>query len=200
MHSFEITFWPYIVIFALVLGLIMVIQSSRKNKVETKPVQKTDLKKTHLDYVRDPDVSFSRSRLMNGAEYQVYQTLMSLLSSSECTKKSLLLFTQVPGSALIEVAGKAGALKKASNAIRYKIFDFVIINGSGYPLAVVEYNGEGHYQSNAQMRDAVKKEACQRAGIAFIAIEGEEKPNDYRLRVLQVLNAPASKRALLGEV
>lgn len=46
----------------------------------------------------------------------------------------------------------------------------MIIDWSGQPIAVVEYHGSGHFKGDAIVRDAVKREACSSAGIAFIEL------------------------------
>ena len=38
------------------------------------------------------------------------------------------------------------------------------------PALAVEYQGHGHYQNKAFMRDAVKREAVRKAGIEFLEI------------------------------
>ena len=41
------------------------------------------------------------------------------------------------------------------------------------PALAVEYQGHGHYQNRAFMRDAVKREAVRKAGVPFLEIPAE---------------------------
>lgn len=52
-----------------------------------------------------------------------------------------------------------------------KRVDILVTDPFGFPCAVIEYQGGGHYQNNAIGRDAVKKEACRKAGIGYLEIE-----------------------------
>ncbi|MDU3075308.1 MAG: DUF2726 domain-containing protein [Mixta calida] len=101
-------------------------------------------------------------QLMNKSEYVVFCRLEALLAK---THSSYRVFAQV---SLGEILGSDS--KPAYWAINSKRADFVIIDRTGQPVAVVEYQGTGHYQGDASVRDAVKREACKSAGIAFIEL------------------------------
>ena len=47
----------------------------------------------------------------------------------------------------------------------------MIIDKKGYAVIVIEYQGQGHYQDNAVKRDAVKWEACRKAGVIFLEFQ-----------------------------
>ncbi|WP_215845269.1 DUF2726 domain-containing protein [Candidatus Pantoea bituminis] len=70
--------------------------------------------------------------------------------------------------------------KQAYLAINSKRADFVIIDWSGQPIAVVEYHGSGHFKDDAIVRDAVKREACSNAGIAFIELSASYTDADIK--------------------
>ncbi len=106
--------------------------------------------------------AYHKRSLMNKSEYAVFCKLEALLSKSHHNYR---VFAQV---SLGEILGSDD--KQAYWAINNKRADFVIINRAGYPVAVVEYHGTGHYQGDASLRDAVKREACTSAGIAFIEL------------------------------
>ncbi|MGZ9113852.1 MAG: DUF2726 domain-containing protein [Brevundimonas sp.] len=55
-------------------------------------------------------------------------------------------------------------------AINSKRVDILLISSSGHPVAAVEFQGSGHYLGTAAARDAVKKEALRRAGVAYIEV------------------------------
>jgi hypothetical protein len=67
---------------------------------------------------------------------------------------------------------------QAYAAINSKRVDLLLIQRSGRPIAAIEYQGEGHYQSHAAARDAVKKEALRRAGVQYIEITPDHRPPD----------------------
>lgn len=60
--------------------------------------------------------------------------------------------------------------KQAHAAINSKRVDILIISKSGEPIAAVEFQGSGHHLGTAAARDAVKKEALRKAGVAFVEV------------------------------
>lgn len=76
-------------------------------------------------------------------------------------------------------------------SINSKRLDFAIIDRAGRLAVAVEYQGGGHHQGNAFMRDAVKREAVRRAGIPFIEVEPDFDPARLRSRITGLL-APAT--------
>lgn len=70
--------------------------------------------------------------------------------------------------------------KAAFWAINSKRVDLLLVSAKGFPLAAIEYQGEGHYQGTAYARDAVKKAALQRAGVAYIEITPQQQRRRYR--------------------
>ena len=70
---------------------------------------------------------------------------------------------------------------QAHSSINSKRADFVIISKYGKPCVVVEYQGTGHYQANAAARDAVKKEACRKAGIHYVEISADYNDQDINV-------------------
>lgn len=57
---------------------------------------------------------------------------------------------------------------RAFRAINAKRVDFVIFDHSGRVVVAIEYQGTGHYQGRAVVRDAVKREVFRKAGVAFV--------------------------------
>ncbi|MEZ5754393.1 MAG: DUF2726 domain-containing protein [Paracoccaceae bacterium] len=79
-------------------------------------------------------------------------------------------------------------------SINSKRLDFAIIDRAGHLALAVEYQGEGHHQGTAFMRDAVKREALRRAGIPLIEVDPDFDPGLLRQRVRGHL-APATDPA-----
>lgn len=67
---------------------------------------------------------------------------------------------------------------QAYRAINSKRVDILLISASGEPIAAIEYQGSGHYQGTAAARDAVKKEALRRAGVAYIEVTPDHCAED----------------------
>lgn len=90
--------------------------------------------------------------------------------------------------------------RSAYSAINSKRVDLLVVTRSGEPLAAIEYQGRGHYQSNAPARDAVKREALRKAGIRYIEMTPEHGPSDIAAefsRMIHVdrLKAQGNRRA-----
>ncbi|OGN47415.1 MAG: hypothetical protein A2795_03125 [Caulobacterales bacterium RIFCSPHIGHO2_01_FULL_67_30] len=77
----------------------------------------------------------------------------------------------------------------AYSAINSKRVDILVISTDGLPLAAVEYQGEAHYQGSAYARDAVKKAALQRAGVAYVEITPQHDDQDIQRDLARVLKA-----------
>lgn len=69
------------------------------------------------------------------------------------------------------------------NAINAKRVDLLIADASFTPLAAIEYQGSGHHLGKAAARDAVKKEALRKAGIAYIEVTHDHGPQDVRREI-----------------
>ena len=75
-------------------------------------------------------------------------------------------------------------------SINSKRLDFAIIDRAGRLAVAIEYQGSGHHQGTAFMRDAVKREALRRAGIPFVEVEPDFDPILLRGRIHGLLTPP----------
>jgi hypothetical protein len=75
---------------------------------------------------------------------------------------------------------------RAYSAINSKRVDLLIVSGHGDPIAAIEYQGHGHYQGNAVLGDAVKKEALGKAGVRYIEVTPESGTEDITQGVLRI--------------
>lgn len=75
-------------------------------------------------------------------------------------------------------------------SINSKRLDFAIIDRAGRLAVAIEYQGDGHHQGHAFMRDAVKREALRRAGIPLIEVEPDFDAAHLRRRVSGHLAPP----------
>src|SRR5215471_16926325 len=60
---------------------------------------------------------------------------------------------------------------------------------AGWPLAAVEYQGNGHYRGTAAARDAVKKEALRKAGVRYIAVTPDSGTEDMAREIARIAQA-----------
>jgi len=106
--------------------------------------------------------SYYKRRLLNGEEYRLFQFLEDWMKGQ---KTSHRLFAQV---SLGEILGSDDDLAYA--CINSKRCDFLIIDGRGYPVLAIEYQGTGHYSPTSDERDYVKQKALEKAGISLIEV------------------------------
>jgi hypothetical protein len=125
---------------------------------------------------------FARRRVMEPAEYRVFR----IVEDEVVTLKGHRVFAQ---TSLGEVI-RSGDWR-AHSSINSKRVDILVIAPDGYPLLAVEYQGGGHYQGSAAARDAVKKEALRKAGVAHLEIARQQSPDEIRLAVRSALRCPS---------
>lgn len=114
--------------------------------------------------------AYETKRLMSKGEARVFQAL-----EREIKARSLpwRVMAQVSLGEVITSSDR-----RAHAAINSKRVDLLVIAGDGQPLAAVEFQGSGHYLGTAAARDAVKREALRRAGVAFIEITPDHAASD----------------------
>ena len=119
---------------------------------------------------------FKRRRLMSPDEARVFK-------AAEAAVRSLDLKWRVMAQvSLGEVLSAAD--HRAYAAINSKRVDILLISASGDPVAAIEFQGSGHYLGSAAARDAVKKEALRRAGVAYIEVTPAHDFTDHLAKEL----------------
>lgn len=141
--------------------------------------------RTQLDYVSRVD--FQTQPLLNKSEYQV------LLIIEKAAREADAGFRVMAQTSLGEILttkasfwGRAAA-DLAYRSINSKRTDFVVIDRYGIAALAVEYQGGGHYQGTALLRDAVKREAFRKAGVAFLEIPARYRKDDVAVQVADLL-------------
>lgn len=76
---------------------------------------------------------------------------------------------------------------RAFASINSKRVDFLIIDGFGMPVLVIEYHGTGHYQKNAEARDLVKQEALRKADIPLLVVMPDMDSGEIRHSITKIL-------------
>lgn len=106
---------------------------------------------------------YHKKPLLNKSEFKVFAIIEKHIKSKYPNYR---VMAQVNMGEII----RTEASNYAQSGINSKRIDIMIINGAGYPCVAVEYQGSGHYQGDARIRDEIKKIACEKAGINFIEI------------------------------
>jgi Protein of unknown function (DUF2726) len=127
--------------------------------------------------------SFQTQRLMNHSEFDAFRTIEKEVAAA---RKGYRVFAQVNLGEIME-SQNDDAYKSAFHSINAKRVDILITNGGGWPALAIEYQGEGHYQGDAEGRDAVKKEALRKAGIGYLEIFPDDTADQIRARVREQL-------------
>lgn len=138
----------------------------------------------HLDSVMT--AAFEPKRLMSPDEYAVFVHVER--AAARLAPRGARVMAQV-------CLGECLRTKNddAFHAINSKRVDILLISSAGYPLAAIEYQGEGHYQGTAHARDAVKRAALHSAGIAYVEITPQHSPHDIEREIARALEARAVK-------
>jgi hypothetical protein len=105
---------------------------------------------------------FSAKRIMSRSEYDVFRLVEREVIAAGGGHR---VFAQ---TCLGEILNSPD--EGAFFAINAKRTDILVVGQNGMPCFAVEYQGEGHYQSEAAARDAVKKEALRKAGVGYVEI------------------------------
>lgn len=130
--------------------------------------------------------NYSKRPLMNRSEYALFCKLEDRLEKQH-KKERFRLFSQVAMGEFIKSESD-----DAFRLINGKRVDFVIVDSTGAAVIVIEYQGAGHYQENAIERDAIKREACRKAGIEFLEFKKNYDDLEFE-RVSRILNANSSQ-------
>lgn len=141
-------------------------------------------------------VGWWRQKLMNREEYRVYRDLERIVAQAN---GGHLLFVQVSYGAFLDPKARPDQTEirdAAYHALARKRADFLIIDRCGWPVAVIEYQGAGHYQGNAHDRDHAKRVACQRANLRLIEVPAAGLTEGQRIDLCAILGGP---RALAAE-
>lgn len=141
-------------------------------------------------------VPFERKPLLNKGEFQVLLIL-------EAVVRDLRLCHRVMAqTSLGEIlrpnihASAAFDADLAYRSINSKRADFVVVDRRGLAVLVVEYHGGGHFQGNAHLRDAVKREAFRSAGVPLIEVPAGFVKADITRQVREILASCAPLQTL----
>jgi hypothetical protein len=165
--------------------------ASGKGQDRAKYASGYDLSKPENQMQYIAKIDFKRKRLLNAEEAKILPALERLVAAS---LPGYRVMAQTSLGELIQPETGKGARADQENArrsINSKRLDFAIIDRSGYLACAVEYNGTGHHQKAAFMRDAVKREAVRKSGAPYVEIEANTPLDEITRLVRQALGINA---------
>lgn len=105
------------------------------------------------------DAQFTARRLLNQSEARVFFQVVRIVRAMN---PEWFVMAQVSLGEILRSENPA-----AFAAVNCKRVDILLLDGALRPMHAIEYQGEGHHQSDAAGRDAIKKEALRRAGVGY---------------------------------
>ena len=128
--------------------------------------------------VSHPGVVWERRRVLNRGETVVHATALEVVGRMDPRWR---LWPQVSLGEALCTAGRTAADREAFRWINSKRADFLVVDGDGLPLAVIEYQGSGHRLGNAAERDAVKRVVLSQAGVRYVEVPAQMTRNPATL-------------------
>ena len=119
--------------------------------------------------------SFQRRRLLNRSEFPRFKIIEEEVAAA---RRGHRIFAQVN---LGEILGSKS--ERAFRSINSKRVDMLIVDRDGWPVLAIEYQGEGHFQGDAAIRDAVKQEALRKARIGYLEVFPDDETMEIRTAV-----------------
>lgn len=114
--------------------------------------------------------SADQLRIVMGSDFSV-QPLLNKSEARLFKELDRLVIARHPGWQVMAQVSLGEILrtknKTAYGCINSKRVDLLLVDGDCNAVAAIEYQGGGHYLTDAAARDAVKKEALRKAGIGY---------------------------------
>jgi len=176
--------------FLIALGVIGFILKLSEKEIRKKRRTKTSANYSYQNYnynyvednnqlARVTNATFTAHPIMNKTEYSVFRVVENLIKE------------KMPGHRVFAQTSLGEILRcpdqDAYRAINSKRLDILIVNPSGMAIAAIECQGAGHYQKNAAMRDAVKKEALRKVGVPMIEIVPADGPSNIETKIMMAV-------------
>lgn len=155
-----------VIVLLAVVVMVFTIGGGKKNKKQ----KNGNVHDNQLSSVQG--ATFSKLPVMNASENALYNFLLHMVKKYDYPVR---VFPQVSLGEILKSDNKAGFF-----AINSKRVDFVIADKNNMPVAVVEYQGSGHWQNNARKRDTIKKLACEKAGIKYFDLPATYTGNEVK--------------------
>lgn len=127
-------------------------------------------------------VRFRTIRLMNHGERRVFAAVERAVASD-----GRRVFAQVNLGEILRCDDS-----EAFYAINAKRVDMLVVDEQGWPLLAIEVQGSGHYQGDADLRDAIKRQALESAGVGVLEVTGAESVARLQTMTRRALNQKAA--------
>lgn len=150
----------------IVLLLVLAVAAPKRGRQTRRPGSVID-PRVQLEAVSR--VAFERQPLLNRSESAVLAVLEDCIADIPGYR----VMAQTSLGELIRPrpnSGSAADRKDAFASINSKRLDFAVIDPSGFLALAIEYQGRGHHSGTSVLRDAVKREALNRAGVEMLEI------------------------------
>lgn len=168
----------------------------RKSKEE----RRDELLERQLEAVLRDEAEFYKRRVMGSGELGVFYAAMTVTRQPQPEGRyPFYVFPQVNLGQILGLRPKTARPQwhadQAHRAINSKRCDLLVADKKGWPVAVLEYQGEGHnLDGTAGRRDEIKRIALQAAGIRFVEIEAGTSATEMRRTVQSVFDEHMSSR------
>ncbi len=140
---------------------------SQRQRLQNAPLDAADQLRIVMN------AAFSAQPLLNRSEARVFKELDRMVLSRNPRWQ---VMAQVSLGEILRSSDR-----QAFGCINSKRVDLLLVDEECHPRHVIEYQGNGHYQSSAAARDAVKKEALRKAGITYHeVVAGRTTPQELR--------------------
>lgn len=134
---------------------------------------------------------YSLKPILNAEEKRV----LPLIDAAVAETPGFRVIVQVSLGELLSTTGsKPGMGRAGYSAINAKRIDFGIVDPDGFLRLAIEYQGSGHDQGNAALRDAVKRAALRKAGVEMLEVAQRFDPDMLRQDIVARLTAPTGGR------
>ncbi len=136
--------------------------------------------------------SFTRKAVLNKTERRLFDLLVRAVRE---LRPDALVLAQVSYGEFLRSKSR-----KAFWSINARRADFLIVDAEFTALAVVEYQGRGHFGSSrraarvARQGDRIKARACRSAGIGWIEIPARFTVAEVRQLLQQALTRPVDEK------
>lgn len=170
-----------------VFGFILkIIETSNRQKRRGKTgIIYTDPNYSYVEdnnqLARVTNATFTAQPILNRTEYSVFRVVENLAKA------------EMPGHRVFAQTSLGEILRcpdhDAYRAINSKRVDILIVNPTGMAVAAIECQGAGHYQKNAAMRDAVKKEALRKVGVPTIEVLPSDGPSNIEAKIMMAVKS-----------
>ena len=164
-----------------------VVLPLKKTRFDPVPFDRSNMHLPENQVRAVAEASFETQPLLNKSEARLLPVIEDTLA--RIGRGHRVMAQTSLGEVLRPCNDQSRAIKKAAYAsINSKRFDFAIIDRSNRLVAAIEYQGTGHYRDTSFIRDAVKREACRKAGVAFIEVPTGTRPAEFRTQLQELLS------------